>query len=82
MGKNGLSAVLAPANEELNKLFTSPKTSRVDLYERHYLSCHSSLDNLPEEHACKNLWRIIKANKAGIVQEQFLALKLPLVLWK
>jgi len=82
MGINGLSAVLAPANEELKKLFLSPKTSRVDLYERHYLSCHSSLDNLPEKHVCKNLWRIIKANKAGIVQEQFLALKLPLVLWQ
>jgi len=82
MGINGLSAVLAPANEELDKLFSSPKTSRADLYESHYLSCHSSLDNLPEKHVCKNLWRIIKANKAGIVQEQFLALKLPLVLWQ
>lgn len=67
---------------QICNLEVSPKTSRVDLYERHYLSCHSSLDNLPEKHVCKNLWRIIKANKAGIVQEQFLALKLPLVLWQ
>lgn len=82
MGISGLSGVLAPDNGALDELFLSPKTSRVDLYERHYLSCHSSLDSLPEKHVCKNLWRIIKANKAGIVQEQFLALRLPLVLWE
>lgn len=82
MGIKGLAGVLAPTNAELDKLFLSRKTSRMDLYESHYLSCHSSLDNLPEKHVCKNLWRIIKANKAGIVQEQFLAFKLPLVLWQ
>ena len=82
MGIKGLAGVLAPTNAELDKLFSSRKTSRVDLYESHYLSCHSSLDSLPENHFCKKLWALIKMNKAGIVQEQFLTFRLPLVLWQ
>lgn len=78
---NGLVGVLAPSHDDLIALLSSRKTSRPNLYESHYLGCNAALDALPENHVCKILWTMIKAKKAGVVQEQFIRLKLPLVLW-
>lgn len=76
-----LKAVLAPNEEDLNRLFETKKACRPDLYEKHYLGCHNSLDSLMTEHPCHKLWKIIKEKKAGIVQEQFLRLNSILILW-
>lgn len=75
------SGVMAPPIEHLNSLLKSPKTKRTDLYENHYLGCHSILDNLDFHHPCTYLWKVIKKHKAGVVQEQFIRLGLPLTLW-
>lgn len=77
----GLIGVLAPELSALQPMLKNNPTRRADLYEKHYAGCRASLDSLPDEHACKKLWMLVKANKAGVVQEQFVRLKLPLVLW-
>lgn len=81
MVKN-LAAVLCPANDALIELFSSGKTRRSDLYELHYLGCHNLLEATSHSHPCRKLWDLIKEYKAGIVQEQFLRLGLPLQLWQ
>lgn len=77
----GLIGVLAPEANLLQPLLSTNPTRRADLYEHHYLGCNALLDALLDSHACKRLWMMVKANKAGVVQEQFVRLKLPLVLW-
>ena len=77
-----LKAVIAPNEEDLKLLFEINKIRRPDLYEKHYLGCHNSLDSLTPEHPCHQLWKIIKEKKAGIVQEQFLKLNTTLTLWQ
>lgn len=77
----GLIGVLAPEFNALQSMLKTNPTRRSELYENHYAGCRPSLDSLPDEHACKKLWMLIKDAKAGVVQEQFVRLKLQLVLW-
>lgn len=77
-----LVAILCPDNDALSELFSFSKTRRADLYEKHYLGCHDFLEAIPHSHPCRKLWDLIKEYKAGIVQEQFLRLGLPLQLWQ
>jgi hypothetical protein len=73
---------LVPEYDSLAGLLSSTKTKRNDLYDSHYAACSNALDNLDESHPARDLWSLIKKNKAGVVQEQFLRLKLPLIVRK
>lgn len=77
-----LAAILCPDGDALIELFSSGRIRRADLYEKHYLGCHSILEATSYSHPCRKLWDLIKEYKAGIVQEQFLRLGLPLQLWQ
>lgn len=78
-GLSNLVGVLTPEISILEALLSDTKTKRNDLYERHYAGCYALLDRLPDNHPCKGLWNLIKKYKAGVVQEQFLRLKLPIM---
>jgi len=78
-GLSNLVGVLTPEVSILKALLSDTKTKRNDLYERHYAGCYALLDRLPDNHPCKGLWNLIKKYKAGVVQEQFLRLKLPIM---
>lgn len=78
-GLSNLVGVLTPEVSILKALLSDTKTKRNDLYERHYAGCYPLLDRLPDNHPCKGLWNLIKKYKAGVVQEQFLRLKLPIM---
>ncbi len=78
-GLTNLVGVLTPERSILEALLSDTKTKRNDLYEKHYAGCYAVLDRLPDNHPCKGLWNLIKKYKAGVVQEQFLRLKLPIM---
>ena len=75
-----LVAILSPNTNSLIQLLSSGKTRRADLYDKHYLGCHNLLEATSNSHPCHKLWTLLKEYKAGIVQEQFLRLELPLEL--
>ncbi len=74
-----LAGVLAPEMSILEAMLSDTKTKRNDLYEKHYAGCYAVLDRLPDNHPCKGLWNLTKKYKAGLVQEHFLRLKLPIM---
>ena len=77
-GIANLIGVLTPELTVLEALLSDTKTKRNDLYEHHYAGCYAVLDGLEDGHPCQKIWKLIKKYKAGVVQEQFLRLKLPI----
>lgn len=77
-----LAGIVAPRLEELQRLLGSTETRRADLYDRQYAGCQAALDKLPEGHPCKGLWEVVKANRAGLVQERWETMGLMCVVWR
>lgn len=67
-----LLGVVAPGQEVLNNLLSSPQTGRWDLYSAQLGSAFATLDAITEDCAVQPLWEILKKNRSAVVQERWI----------
>ena len=76
-----LVGVLAPTREDLERLLCSPVARRGDLFVDQVVNAGPTLDALHATHPVSGLWSIIRAHRAGLVQERWLADGVRCVVW-
>lgn len=68
----GLQGVIAPPDDILASQLTDPRTGRPDLFNDQYPVAAPVLRNLPAEHPCKAVWKLIAKHQAAVVQESWI----------
>ena len=76
-----LIAMIAPAEDALEKQLSSPQTGRRDLFQSQYLNYGNALNDLPINSPCLSLWHLVEKHRAGIVQERWIGCSDSCVAW-